>query len=262
MACVCAMLHKMFHFPMFIIFTSFLVHFYIKTHTSPWQNARGIKHKKEKQNFMAGVYNGGNTERTARDWTGNTRSVFVCNGASNHTKEERQEDDYYATEPRAVGLLLSKEHFNSNIWECACGEGHLSDVLKAAGYTVFSSDIVDRGYKETEIINFLEFKEVNSMDIITNPPYKYAKEFVKHALDMSVDGTKIAMFLKLTFLESQSRKELFREYPFRTLYVSSARLQCAKNGEFEKYRKNSTAVAYGWYVWVKGFKGKPVIEWI
>ncbi len=92
--------------------------------------------------------------------------MFVCNGASNHTKEERQEDDYYATEPRAVGLLLSKEHFNSNIWECACGEGHLSDVLKAAGYTVFSSDIVDRGYKETEIINFLEFKEVNSMDII------------------------------------------------------------------------------------------------
>lgn len=252
--------HKMFHFPMFIIFTSFLLHFYIKTHTSPWQNARGIKHKKEKQNFMAGVYNGGNTERIARDWTGNTRSVFVCNGASNYTAEERQKDDYYATEPRAVGLLLSKEHFNSNIWECACGEGHMSDVLKAAGYTVFSSDIVDRGYKETEIINFLEFKEVNSMDIITNPPYKYAKEFVKHALDISVAGTKIAMFLKLTFLESQSRKELFREYPFRTLYVSSSRLQCAKNGDFEKY--SGTAVAYGWYIWVKGFKGKPIIEWI
>lgn len=256
-----AMPHKMFHFPMFIIFTSFLVHFYIKTHTSPWQNARGIKHKKEKQNFMAGVYNGGNTERTARDWTGNTRSVFVCNGASNYTAEERQKDDYYATEPRAVELLLSKEHFNSNIWECACGEGHMSDVLKAAGYTVFSSDIVDRGYKETEIINFLEFKEVNSMDIITNPPYKYAKEFVKHALDISVAGTKIAMFLKLTFLESQSRKELFREYPFRTLYVSSSRLQCAKNGEFEKYKKSGTAVAYGWYIWIKGFRGKPVIEW-
>ena len=128
----------------------------------------------------------------------------------------------------------------------------MSEVLKAAGYTVFSSDIAGRGYKETEIIDFLEFKEVNSMDIITNPPYKYAKEFVKHALDISAAGTKIAMFLKLTFLESQ----------FRTLYVSSARLRCAKNGEFEKYKKNSTAVAYGWYVWVKGFKGKPVIEWV
>ncbi len=195
---------------------------------------------------MAGAYNGGNTVR-AKDWTGNTRSVFVCNCASNYTAEERQKDDYYATEPRAVELLLEKEHFNNNIWECACGGGHMSEVLKAAGYTVFSSDIAGRGYKETEIIDFLEFKEVNSMDIITNPPYKYAKEFVKHALDISAAGTKIAMFLKLTFLESQSRKELLREYPFRTLYVSSARLRCAKNGEFEKYKKNSTAVAYGWY---------------
>ena len=120
---------------------------------------------------MAGAYNGGNTVR-AKDWTGNTRSVFVCNCASNYTAEERQKDDYYATEPRAVELLLEKEHFNNNIWECACGGGHMSEVLKAAGYTVFSSDIAGRGYKETEIIDFLEFKEVNSMDIITNPTYK------------------------------------------------------------------------------------------
>ena len=210
---------------------------------------------------MADTYNRGNTKGTARDWTGNTRSVFVCNGASNHTKEKRQEDDYYATEPKALELLLRRESFNINVWECACGGGHLSEVLKEAGYIVFSSDIANRGYKETRIIDFLEFRGINSRDIITNPPYKYAKEFVKHALDISVAGTKIAMFLKLTFLESQSRKELFREYPFRTLYVSSARLRCAKNGEFEKYKKNSTAVAYGWYVWVKGFKGKPVIEW-
>lgn len=211
---------------------------------------------------MAVSYNRENTTVPAMDWTGNTRSVFVCNGASNYTAEERQPDDYYATEPRAVELLLSKEQFQSNIWECACGGGHMSDILKATGYTVFSSDIIDRGYKGTEIIDFLEFKETNSMDIITNPPYRYAKEFAKHALDISVAGTKIAMFLKLTFLESQSRKELFQEYPFKTLYVSSARLQCAKNGEFEKYKKNGTAVAYGWYVWVKGFKGKPVIEWV
>ncbi len=103
---------------------------------------------------MAGAYNGGNTVR-AKDWIGNTRSVFVCNGASNYTAEERQKDDYYATEPRAVELLLEKEHFNNNIWECACGGGHMSEVLKAAGYTVFSSDIAGRGYKETEIIDYV-----------------------------------------------------------------------------------------------------------
>lgn len=198
-----------------------------------------------------------------KDWTGNVKSVFVCNGASNHTQEERQLDDYYATEPRALELLLEREKFKNNIWECACGGGHLSEVLKTKGYTVISSDIVDRGYEGTRIIDFLNYSEANSKDIITNPPYKYAKEFVEHAIDISVDGTKIAMFLKLTFLESKSRKELFEKYPFKTLYVSSSRLQCAKNGDFEKYGKGvGTAVAHGWYVWVKGFCGKPTIEWI
>lgn len=33
-----------------------------------------------------------------KDWVGNNKSIFVCNGASNHSNSERQSDDYYATE--------------------------------------------------------------------------------------------------------------------------------------------------------------------
>ena len=135
--------------------------------------------------------------------------------------------------------------------------------LSRGGYSVHSTDLVDRGYEGTEIIDFLTYNSKNSMDIITNPPYKYAKEFVEHALDISADGVKVAMFLKLTFLEGKARKKLFEKYPPKTVYVSSSRLQCAKNGDFEKYGKGvGTAVAYGWYVWEKGFNGKPTIEWI
>lgn len=201
-----------------------------------------------------------------KDWTGNARSVFSCNGASNHSEGEREKHDYYATEPKAVELLLQQEEFNHYVWECACGEGHISEVLKAHSYDVKSSDLYNRGYPGTEIIDFLQYsreqrKAEMSRDIITNPPYKYAKEFVQHALDISADGTKIAMFLKLTFLESKSRKELFKKYPPKTVYVSSSRLQCAKNGDFET-KSNNTAVAYAWYIWEKGFKGNPVIKWI
>lgn len=197
------------------------------------------------------------------DWTGNAKLVFVCNGASNHTEEERQTEDYYATEPKATILLLERETFSEQVWEPACGQGHMSEVLKQGGYIVFSSDLVDRGYEGTVVLDFLKQTEINKKDIITNPPYKYAKDFVEHALSISEDGVKIAMFLKLTFLESKSRKSLFEKYPFKTLYVSSERLQCAKNGDFDKYGKGvGTAVAYGWYVWEKGFKGKPTIEWI
>ena len=198
-----------------------------------------------------------------KDWSGNKKTTFVTLGASNHTNHERAEHDYYATEPRAVELLLERENFSDHVWECACGGGHMSEVLKQNGYSVYSSDLINRGYNGTIIQDFLKTNDLNTMDIITNPPYKYAKEFVEHALDISVDGVKVAMFLKLTFLESKSRKALFEKYPFKTLYVSSSRLQCAKNGDFEKFGKGvGTAVAYGWYVWEKGFTGKPTIEWI
>lgn len=58
-----------------------------------------------------------------KDWIGNKKSIFVCHGASNHTEEERQVDDYYATEPKATELLLEQEKFSEIVWECACGGG-------------------------------------------------------------------------------------------------------------------------------------------
>ena len=80
------------------------------------------------------------------DWNGNGNSVWKTLGASNHTDKERENDDYYATEPKAAELLLELEQFSPNIWECACGEGHLSEVFKKHGYNVYSTDLVDRGY--------------------------------------------------------------------------------------------------------------------
>lgn len=72
-----------------------------------------------------------------KDWTGNAKSIFVCNGASNHTTDERQVDDYYATEPKAIDLLLDRERFTDLVWEPACGGGHMSAALKQGG--VFST---------------------------------------------------------------------------------------------------------------------------
>ena len=94
------------------------------------------------------------------------------------------------------------------------------------------------------VVDFFELKGSWDCDIITNPPYKYAKEFVEHALDLVTEGHKVAMFLKLTFLEGQGRRELFRNTPPQTVYVSSARLQCGKNGCFD----GTSMVAYAWFV--------------
>ena len=202
----------------------------------------------------------------SNDWTGNSNSIYMTLGASNHTDKTREEHDYYATEPKALELLLDIETFSPYVWECACGEGHLSEVLKNRGYKVKSSDLIDRGYEGTETIDFLKVRKEDidkdySRDIITNPPYKYAKEFVERALDISMDGTKVAMFLKLQFLEGKNRRELYKKHPPKVIYVASGRLLCAKNGEFEKMRQGGgSAVAYAWYIWEKGYKGRTYIE--
>ena len=199
-----------------------------------------------------------------KDWTGNTNSIYKTLGASNHTDKEREQHDYYATEPKAAELLLEVEDFPKNqvIWECACEEGHLAKVFENSGYMVVASDLVDRGFG-TPGVDFLKCTPTYKANIVTNPPYKYAKEFVKHALDIIADGYKVAMFLKLQFLEGKARKELFNKYPPKCIYVSSSRLLCAKNGEFEKMKAGGgSAVAYAWFVWEKGYTGETVVKWI
>ena len=183
-------------------------------------------------------------------------------GASNHTDKERDQYDYYATEPKAMELLLAEEDFAPVVWECACGEGHLSKVLESKGFEVISTDLIYRGFGDPEPLDFLkDTLEDFEGDIITNPPYKYALEFVQRALESVHTGRKVAMFLKLTFLEGKKRREFFRDNPPKTVYVSSSRLNCAMNGDFVKYTQNN-AICFAWFVWEKGFKGDPVIKWI
>lgn len=197
-----------------------------------------------------------------KDWTGSKNSIYTVIGASNHTDKERQTDDYYATEPKAAELLLQQEQFHHTIWECACGGGHLAKVFQEAGHEVIATDLVYRGYGDPEPLNFLEETLENfEGDIITNPPYKYALEFIQRALDSVKPGRKVAMFLKLTFLEGKKRKEFYQKTPPRTVYVSSSRLNCAMNGDFDTYKSNN-AICYAWFVWEKGYQGNTIIKWI
>ena len=73
------------------------------------------------------------------------------------------------------------------------------------------------------------------------------------------EGHKVAMFLKLTFLEGKRRAEFFRCNPPIRVWVSSSRLKCAMSGDFDSV--GSSATAYAWFIWEKGFKGHPEIRW-
>lgn len=170
------------------------------------------------------------------------------------------ENDFYATDPRALPLFLEsyKERFSDLVLEPCCGNGILSECLKQYGYDVMSYDIVDRGYGK--VMDFFDLKHWEN-DIVTNPPYKCATEIINHALDIIPTGRKVAMFLKIQFLESQNRYEyLFKNRPPKYVYVHSSRMNCAKNAEFERYKE--ATLCYCWFVWEKGFTGDTIIRWI
>lgn len=95
-----------------------------------------------------------------KDWTGNRKSVFATLGASNHSQQERESHDFYATESKAIDALKKKVDLPHFIMEPCCGMGHLSERLKELGHEVWSYDIVDRGYGDVQ--NFFEMLSLPS----------------------------------------------------------------------------------------------------
>lgn len=198
-------------------------------------------------------------KRQKKDWSGDTHSVFVTIGASNHSADERQSEDFYASSPEAGEWLMRLENFQGPIWECCCGQGHLSKVFEAHGYEVKSTDLIDRGYG-TGGVNFLnpQITEWNGC-IITNPPFVIAQEIIEKALSIVPEGQKVAMFLRVLFLEGKARRELFDKCPPQRVWVTSSRIVCAKNGEFDKM--TGGAQAYAWFIFEKGYKGDTILKW-
>ena len=204
-----------------------------------------------------------------KDWTGNKSCAYSTVGATNHSLKGRADNDYYATDPFAVELLLEKERFCTNIWECACGQGHISKVLQKHGHDVLSTDLIDRGFgignvdflKEETLLKTQNcFGEYGNYDIVTNPPYAYAEEFVRQSLKVIGEGHKCAMLLRLLFLESKKRRKLFDDCNPKIVYVPSSRFHCGKNGDFSD--RTSNAICYAWFVWEKGYMGDTIIRWI
>jgi len=173
------------------------------------------------------------------------------------TSPGRNLHDFYPTPESATNALLSVEAFTGTIWEPACGDGAISKVLERHGCIVKSSDLVDRGYGDSGI-DFLVFPKRDTVNhIVTNPPYSLAQEFIETAL-LSVTG-KVAMLLKLSFLEGEKRRKMFQGTPLARVHVFSKRLTMTRNGE--KLRSGGM-IAFAWFVWEHGCTHKPEIDWI
>lgn len=191
-------------------------------------------------------------------------SIFTGGTGGTHIREI---NDFYATKGSTVKKLLDVFPLEGSIYECAAGQGHIVDVLKEyyPNNEIICSDLIDRGYIDCESnVDFLTKKYDRTFDnIITNPPFKHAKEFVEKSLELS--NQYVIMLLKVQFLESKARKEFLKNSPLKYVYVFSERQSTMRDGNPINPDTNkpwSSTMLLCWFVWEKGYTGEPIIRWL
>ena len=167
----------------------------------------------------------------------------------------RHESDFYPTPPPATRALMAAEPLSGPIWEPACGDGAISDVLMEAHPTI-STDLYDRGHGESGV-DFLATQHLLAPTIVTNPPFRHAQAFIQHAIDLG--AKKHCWLLRLAFLEGKRRHdELFAHHRPARIFVFSRRLTLWRGDETPT---GSGTTAYAWFVW-DGDSTETKVSWL
>ncbi len=170
-------------------------------------------------------------------------------------------DDFYATPPVAVEALLRVENLPLRIWEPACGDGAIVNVLRAHGHAVFATDLVDRGCPDSHsrwdflLPTSYQYAE-ESECILTNPPFKLAEEFLGRALDLC---PRVIFLLRLAFMESERRSWLLDQGWLARVWVFRKRLPMMHRGGWDG-RKANSGMAFAWFVFDKTKTQEAIIK--
>jgi hypothetical protein len=171
-----------------------------------------------------------------------------------HPLRDRR-DDLYETPAEAVHALLRVESFPEIVWEPACGPGAIVQVLRSVGHRVYATDLVNHGCPDSESgIDFLMEHGAPTYigAIVTNPPFKLAGEFVAHALQLGVP--KVAMLLRLAFLESERRRAILDGGLLARVHVFRNRLPMMHRDGWDGPRASSS-LSFAWFVWGSTHRG-------
>jgi hypothetical protein len=171
--------------------------------------------------------------------------------AGGNPAEGRQDDDYYATPPEATQALIAAYGLNLHcrgiIHEPCCGDGKISEVLKADNHTVISTDLVYRGYGHQ--FDIFELTAGNGFEpypiVITNPPFNLAERIVRHVLG-TWKSECLILLLKSTFFHAADRADdLWNTYRPSRVYMLPWRLDFLGKGR--------PTMECSWFIWDKKY---------
>jgi hypothetical protein len=186
-------------------------------------------------------------------------SVALLTQAKAHPHADRGLD-LYETPACAIRALIQVEKLPLHIWEPACGGGAIVRELGAAGHVVTATDI-------SSGVNF--FNCVNpgqgSMGIVSNPPFKQAAEFARHAIELGIPY--VALLLRWAFTEggtgkteaSRARAYVLDTVPPARIHLFANRLPMMHRHGWTGNRSRS-AIAFAWYIWDRSHTGPTIVD--
>lgn len=172
---------------------------------------------------------------------------------------ERVAQDFYPTlESWPVEVLLAHVSLPEEVWEPACGQGHMSRNLEALGRRqVHSTDLVDRGYGRAGV-DFLAQSALpgRARAIVTNPPNGLLDAFIRHGLELTRPvGGMVCLFVPLEF--HANGKSLDRPALFAASGPHALTVACTRRPVFFADRKAQPKLIYCWEVWDWQACGQP-----
>ncbi len=173
----------------------------------------------------------------------NLNKKRICGHTVNPTRDPT---DLYPTPALWTIALLRNITFRGPVWEPAAGNGDMVAVLENFKYSVKRSDILTGD-------DFLLCDSKWKGSIVTNPPYKYANEFIKQSLNLASE--QVALLLPLGSLGGHKRyDEIWSATPPTMLIVIVDRMPLIGGGHSQ--------FNHVWAIWdLKISKRQTIVIW-
>ncbi|MBI5806288.1 tRNA (adenine-N(6)-)-methyltransferase [candidate division TA06 bacterium] len=140
----------------------------------------------------------------------------------------------FQTPAQALHPLYQYLKKDWTIWECAQGKGNIVRELRARGWKVIGTDILD-GH------DYLSYLPSRFNCMITNPPYSIKQLFLERAYSLQ---KPFAFLLPLTTFETRKRQYLFEKYGLEVIFFDKR-----INFETPSGRGTGAWFATAWFTW-------------
>ncbi len=167
-------------------------------------------------------------------------------------KNDRRALDHYPT-PKDVTIALMEflkqnDRLPLSVWECACGNGAMANIIKEYCQDVYSSDIIDYGYGDR--LDYLTTNLEKKYDaIITNPPFNLSEDFIVKAIK---ESKMTALLLKSQYWHAAKRYNLFSNNKPSYILPLTWRPDFLEHEKKQGDKKGAPTMEVLWTIWIRG----------